>query len=138
MIDKGKAGEVGRLPIERGDRTNVWVREGGDLIRVGQIRGRGGAAQLGTVTVYDRTDGRLTGVLTAPRGARDGDGWRIGPVKSFDVASGRRSDERRVGNECVSTCRSRCSTYHYQKKARTRQAIHRQNTSRYSKKNTYH
>src|SRR3546814_17671721 len=23
-----------------------------------------------------------------------------------------RSDERRVGNECVSTCRSRCSAYH--------------------------
>src|SRR3546814_14495737 len=134
MIDKGKAGEVGRLPIERGDRTNVWVREGGDLIRVGQIRGRGGAAQLGTVTVYDRTDGRLTGVLTAPRGARDGDGWRIGPVKSFDVASGRlttldsvvighgvrpdqfplsniSSEESRVGKEWVSTCSSRWSPY---------------------------
>src|SRR3546814_13452817 len=27
-----------------------------------------------------------------------------------------RSAERRVGNECVSTCRSRWSPYHYQKK----------------------
>src|SRR3546814_12414237 len=27
-----------------------------------------------------------------------------------------RSDERRVGNECVSTCRSRWSPYHYKKK----------------------
>src|SRR3546814_14178414 len=27
-----------------------------------------------------------------------------------------RSEERRVGKECVSTCRSRCSTYHYKKK----------------------
>src|SRR3546814_17867930 len=26
--------------------------------------------------------------------------------------SGRRSEERRVGNECVSTCRSRWSPYH--------------------------
>src|SRR3546814_15337982 len=26
-----------------------------------------------------------------------------------------RSDERRVGNECVSTCRSRWSPYHYKK-----------------------
>src|SRR3546814_20978983 len=88
-LDQWKAVEYGPLPIDRGDRTNVWVRDGDDLIRVGQIRGRGGAAQLGTVTVYDRTDGRLTGVLPAPRGARDGDGWRSGPVKSFDVASGR-------------------------------------------------
>src|SRR3546814_2823787 len=27
----------------------------------------------------------------------------------------RRSEERRVGNECVSTCRSRWSPYHYNK-----------------------
>src|SRR3546814_11532814 len=27
----------------------------------------------------------------------------------------RRSEERRVGKECVSTCRSRCSPYHVQK-----------------------
>src|SRR3546814_13675782 len=26
-----------------------------------------------------------------------------------------RSEERRVGKECVSTCRSRCSPYHYKK-----------------------
>src|SRR3546814_20393743 len=29
---------------------------------------------------------------------------------------GQRSEERRVGNECVSTCRSRWSPYHYKKK----------------------
>src|SRR3546814_14591299 len=28
----------------------------------------------------------------------------------------RRSEERRVGTECVSTCRSRCSPYHQKKK----------------------
>src|SRR3546814_14084891 len=27
-----------------------------------------------------------------------------------------RSEERRIGQECVSTCRSRWSTYHYKKK----------------------
>src|SRR3546814_15139167 len=31
---------------------------------------------------------------------------------------GRRSEERRVGKECVSTCRSRWSPYHYKKKLR--------------------
>src|SRR3546814_16687933 len=30
-----------------------------------------------------------------------------------------RSEERRVGNECVSTCRSRCSPYHYTYKNNT-------------------
>src|SRR3546814_19926209 len=31
----------------------------------------------------------------------------------------RRSEERRVGKECVSTCRYRWSPYHYKKKNRT-------------------
>src|SRR3546814_13547309 len=30
----------------------------------------------------------------------------------LDLASEDRSEERRVGKECVSTCRSRCSPYH--------------------------
>src|SRR3546814_13818220 len=30
----------------------------------------------------------------------------------------RRTEERRVGKECVSTCRSRCSPYHEKKKKR--------------------
>src|SRR3546814_15660589 len=30
-----------------------------------------------------------------------------------------RSEERRVGKECVSTCRSRCSQYHYKKKIKS-------------------
>src|SRR3546814_11895315 len=30
-----------------------------------------------------------------------------------------RSEERRVGKECVSTCRSRWSPYHYKKKSHT-------------------
>src|SRR3546814_20774681 len=37
----------------------------------------------------------------------------IGSTKSFEAAPGtiRRSEERRVGTECVSTCRSRWSPY---------------------------
>src|SRR3546814_12593575 len=33
-----------------------------------------------------------------------------------DLLLNRRSEERRVGKECVSTCRSRWSPYHYKKK----------------------
>src|SRR3546814_15261097 len=38
---------------------------------------------------------------------------QVPKVKIFD---GTRSEERRVGKECVSTCRSRWSPYHYKKK----------------------
>src|SRR3546814_18504062 len=37
----------------------------------------------------------------------------------FDGVTRLRSEERRVGKECVSTCRSRWSPYHYKKKAKT-------------------
>src|SRR3546814_1987523 len=37
--------------------------------------------------------------------------WQEAPV-SPQVLSKRRSEERRVGKECVSTCRSRWSPYH--------------------------
>src|SRR3546814_2208279 len=36
----------------------------------------------------------------------------IGQVAHFDTEVERRSEERRVGKECVSTCRSRWSPYH--------------------------
>src|SRR3546814_9484964 len=32
--------------------------------------------------------------------------------RAFDAKSAKRSEERRVGKECVSTCRSRWSPYH--------------------------
>jgi lipopolysaccharide export system permease protein len=81
----------GPLPVDRGDRTNVWVRDGDDLIEVGQVRGRGAAAVLGNVTLYDRTGGNLQSIVRAPRGVRAGDGWRIGPATRFTVASGQQT-----------------------------------------------
>jgi len=80
----------GPLPVDRGERSNVWVLSGQNLIQVDQIKGRGDQAQLGGVTVYVRSaSGGLRGLLTAPNGRREGDGWRIWPTKRFDVASDR-------------------------------------------------
>src|SRR3546814_12814314 len=47
----------------------------------------------------------------------DGDGWRLNGQKIWITAVPSshkmlRSEERRVGKECVSTCRSRWSPYH--------------------------
>ena len=91
-LDQWKNVDYGPLPIDRGDRSNVWVRDGDDLIRVGQISGKGDAARLGSITVYDRTGGKLTSIVTAPKGVRAGDGWRIGPTQRFDIASGELAD----------------------------------------------
>src|SRR3546814_14834831 len=51
--------------------------------------------------------------------------WLFEPLKSSDAGSCSggdaclRSEERRVGKECVSTCRSRGAPYHYIKKKST-------------------
>ena len=88
-LDQWQKVQYGKLPIDRGDRSNVWVRSGDDLINVAQVRGRGNAAQLGNVTLYDRTGGELQAIVSAPRGQRQGNGWRIGPAaRRFDVTSG--------------------------------------------------
>src|SRR3546814_19886024 len=49
-----------------------------------------------------------------------------------------RAEERRVGKECVSTCRSRWSAYHYKKKnIDNRLTSNTRNTQRPSNKATY-
>src|SRR3546814_14540393 len=40
------------------------------------------------------------------------DGYRKIFSELYTWVEGKRSEERRVGKECVSTCRSRCSPYH--------------------------
>ena len=87
-LDQWQKVDYGRLPIDRGDRANVWVRDGDDLIQVDQIQGRGDGARLGGVTVYDRKGGNLMAIVRSPQGVRDGDGWRIADAKRFDVAKG--------------------------------------------------
>src|SRR3546814_6108760 len=59
--------------------------------------------------------GPAGGDQRAVGGAIGGDGFqpaRIGAGQGGE----KRTEERRGGNECVSTCRSRCSPFHYKKK----------------------
>jgi lipopolysaccharide export system permease protein len=86
-LDQWQKVAYGPLPIDRGDRSNVWVRDGDDLIQVGQIKGRGNAAVLGDVTLFDREGGSIARIVKAPHGKREGDGWRIWPATRFDIAA---------------------------------------------------
>src|SRR3546814_12093707 len=53
------------------------------------------------------SDGRAKGLL-APRL----EGELLAMRRAYQSSGIDRSEERRVGKECVSTCRSRCSPYH--------------------------
>src|SRR3546814_941184 len=51
--------------------------------------------------------------LTVTGGASFGEDSKLQlKLSSIEEAEGERSEERRVGKECVSTCRSRWSPYH--------------------------
>jgi lipopolysaccharide export system permease protein len=89
-LDQWKSVQYGPMPIDHGKRSNVWVRDGDDLIEVKQVGGKGDAVELADVTVYDRDQGALISIITAPRGVRQGTGWLIGPkVTHFNVATDR-------------------------------------------------
>src|SRR3546814_18903531 len=53
-------------------------------------------------------------IVVATQGKRDADALRAALATDTPSVAlvGRRSEERRVGKECVSTCRSRWSPYH--------------------------
>src|SRR3546814_15901108 len=70
-----------------------------------QISRRAGAAGQQAASAIDERDGvAADGIIAAC--------LQQGTVPAVDLQVGTRSEERRVGKECVSTCRSRWSPYH--------------------------
>ncbi|MGN6374830.1 MAG: LPS export ABC transporter permease LptG [Sphingomonas sp.] len=87
-LNQWKGVHYGPMPISHGTFSNVWVRDGDDLIEVQQVGGRGDAVKLGGITIYDRDKGALKSIVTAPRGERHGRAWLIGPqVTDFDMTT---------------------------------------------------
>ena len=88
-LDAWQKVEYGPVPIDRGDRTDVWVRDGDDLLQIAKVQGRGDATKLTGITLFDREGGNLVAILSAGSGVRDAKGWKVGPATRFDVASGK-------------------------------------------------
>src|SRR3546814_18036250 len=72
----------------------------------------------------------MTKIFTAPairapvpRYATASRRWGSGSFAPGRRCCGTRSEERRVGKECVSTCRSRWSPYHYKKQSTDHETI---------------
>ena len=77
---KGSSGPVAQ--------QESWVRGGDDLFHAGSVSGSGAATTLRDVTIYDRTDNRLTKVVMADAARPVSGGWRLTGVKVFDVGKG--------------------------------------------------
>lgn len=95
-LDRWQDVEFGPLPSGREALTNIWVREGDDLIHANLVEGRGAATRLNDVSIYDRTGGTLVKIITADTGTLTPQGWRLTNAQTFDVASGTRSAQATI------------------------------------------
>jgi lipopolysaccharide export system permease protein len=79
--------EYGQVPPDTGVKTNVWVREGQDLVNAGTVTGSGNSTKLGNVSLYLRANGGLRQVIKAREARYTGEGWELKNVNSFNVAT---------------------------------------------------
>lgn len=91
-LDRWQAVDFGPVPTGREGQTNVWVRQGDDLIYADVASGRGAATVLSGVAIYDRQGGVMKSVVTGNSARASGDGWALTNARAFDVASGQRRD----------------------------------------------
>jgi lipopolysaccharide export system permease protein len=82
-----KDAEYRPVPPDTGVKTNVWVREGQDLVNAGTVTGSGNTTKLGNVSLYLRANGGLRQVIKAQEARYTGGGWELKEVKSFNVAT---------------------------------------------------
>src|SRR3546814_13625652 len=83
------------------------------------IRQRVGARPVGVVEKYGAVRPRLARARHRGMTIRQRKRRRIRRAVDPECFIAARSEERRVGKECVSTCRSRWSPEHYKKKIKT-------------------
>lgn len=83
-----QANEYRRVADAAVPKTARWVRGGNDLFNAETVSGTGAATQLGTITIYDRVDNRLTRVIKAEQARPKEGGWTLANVQVFNVAAG--------------------------------------------------
>jgi lipopolysaccharide export system permease protein len=88
VLDAWQAVDYGPLPTSRNVASNVWVRDGDDLVHAEQAQGRGAAARLTGVSVYDREGGKLRSIVTAASAIPADGGWRLHDARGFDIERG--------------------------------------------------
>lgn len=92
--------EFGPIPKEANVRTNVWVKDGNNLVNAKTVTGRGSNVILRDISIFARTENGLKSLLQADEGRFTGDGWTISGVTEFDVRKGseEQKDSITLGN----------------------------------------
>ncbi|MGD9811027.1 MAG: LPS export ABC transporter permease LptG [Sphingobium sp.] len=89
-LDVWKSVDYGEVPRDSGVKTNIWVREGNNLVTAGIITGHGDAVKLRQVEIFHRVDNRLIDIVRAPTGRYDpaAKDWILDGARQFDVNRG--------------------------------------------------
>lgn len=83
-----QAVEYGEIPRDSGVRTNVYLRDGRNILLAGRVTGSGAATVLEGVTWYRRdAEGMIVEQLRSPRATFVAPGWRLENPVRFDVAT---------------------------------------------------
>lgn len=80
--------EYGPIPKASNVRTNVWVRDGNNLINAKTVTGRGTAVVLQDITIYDRANDGLRSLMQGKEARFTGSSWTVTDVTQFNVLTG--------------------------------------------------
>src|SRR5262249_4799164 len=73
------------IPPSSGILSNVWIRDGNDIVRARIVVGQGAKTRLQNVTIYDRENGEMARVVDADGGTQVPGGWRLDNVRVYDT-----------------------------------------------------
>jgi lipopolysaccharide export system permease protein len=73
------------IPPDSGILSNVWIRDGEDLVHAKLVGGRGPTTKLRGVTIYDREGGAITRVIEAKRADQVPGGWQLVNTRTYDA-----------------------------------------------------
>ena len=91
-LNRWKLADYAPLSTLTAGPTEVWARDGFDLMHAARLEGAGNAATLRDLVMYRRAGTtRLTAIVKAERADVVPGGWMLSGVRRFDVATGRNS-----------------------------------------------
>ena len=77
-----------KIPMDSSVRTDVWMRDGDNLLYAEQITGTGTDMVMTNVTWYGRDQGTIVRrTITSPRATWTGQGWRLEKPQGFDASA---------------------------------------------------
>ena len=72
------------IPEDSGILSNVWIRDGNDLVKAKLVGGRGAGTKLRGISIFEREGGAIIRVIEAERADYNSDAWKLENVRTYD------------------------------------------------------